>query len=202
MGKQMTCLAQFAGSEHTGTLLLETDELIFRGPPRWKAPLNGLVASTDGDWLVIRNQDGTARFQLREATSNWAHAINHPKTRIDKLGVKPDTRVLLIGLEDDAEFMAELRTRTESIDGGGRKKGYDTVFLRIEAVSDLARVAALSSRITPAGGIWLIHPKGRKDLSHDVLVGAGKAAGHIDNKTTRFSDTHTGLRFVIPRANR
>lgn len=33
-------------------------------------------------------------------------------------------------------------------------------------------------------------------------MAAGRAAGLVDNKTARISETHTGLRFVIPKASR
>jgi hypothetical protein len=35
-----------------------------------------------------------------------------------------------------------------------------------------------------------------------VLVGSAKKAGLIDTKTARFSDTHTGLKLVVPRNKR
>lgn len=201
MGRETTCRGRIGKRAVEGRLLLETDELILRGDDRWKAPLKGLSASSDGDWLVVRNADGEARFEVGPKANAWAHAINHPRTRLDKLGVTADSRVLVVGIEDE-ELLEELRGRTGAVDDGGRAKGYDVVFLGVESTDDLRRVATLSRRIDAAGGVWLIHPKGRKDLSHDVLVAAGKAAGLIDNKTARISDTHTGLRFVIPKARR
>lgn len=202
MGREAECTARIGTRTVAGRLLLETDDLIFRGPERWRTPLRGLTARAVDGWLVVAGDAGEARFELGHRTESWAHAINHPRTRIDKLGVTPASRVLVIGLEGEAGFMKELHGRTSNVDAGGRKKGYNVVFLRVEASRDLHRIAALSKRIDPAGGIWLIHPKGRPDLSHEVLVDAGKAAGLIDNKTARFSDTHTGLRFVIPKARR
>jgi hypothetical protein len=85
---------------------------------------------------------------------------------------------------------------------GGKGKDYDVAFLLVESTTDLQRLAGLRARIKPAGAIWIVHPKGRKVLSHDALVGAAKAAGLIDNKTARFSETHTGLKLVIPKASR
>ncbi|MEX0990889.1 MAG: hypothetical protein WD004_01275 [Actinomycetota bacterium] len=52
------------------------------------------------------------------------------------------------------------------------------------------------------GGIWVIHPKGRKDVSQTEIIRLGVAAGFVDNKVSAFSDTHTALRFVIPRVRR
>ena len=55
---------------------------------------------------------------------------------------------------------------------------------------------------TPDGGVWIVYPKGRKDIREADVMAAGRDLGLKDNKTCRFSDTHTGLRFVIPVAER
>lgn len=197
------CMAALEGWTGEGRLLLETDDLIFRGARRLAVPLKEVRSAEARDgWLLVSHTGGVVRFDLGDAAARWAHAITNPRTRADKLGVRAGSRVLLHGLEDDAAFVAELRARTDAIDSGGSETGYDLVFVRVEDVADLARLGPLAGRIGPAGGIWIVHPKGRPDLSHETMVAAAKAAGLVDNKTARFSDTHTALRFVIPRARR
>jgi hypothetical protein len=192
MGREARCRAALGAWAGEGKLLLETDDLLFRGESRLRVPLAEIrsAKATDG-WLIVTHRRGLARFDLGPAARRWADAINHPKTRIDKLGVKPSSRVLVVGLENDTGFTA-----------GGRARDHDLIFVSVEKVGDLKRLAALRGRIRPAGAIWIVHPKGRPDLSHDVLVRAAKAAGLIDNKTARFSASHTCLRFVIPRGAR
>ena len=56
--------------------------------------------------------------------------------------------------------------------------------------------------IVSNGAIWVVYPKGRKDIHELDVIAAGKAAGLVDNKVVGFSVTHTSLRFVIPLANR
>lgn len=203
MGREALCMAEFSGWTGDGKLLLETDDIVFRGAQRLRVQLRDLKkASADGGWLEIEHTGGTARFDLGNAAAKWAHAINNPKTRIDKLDVKAASKVLVDGLDDDVAFMEELRARTASVDTGGRERDYDLVFTRIENVDDLAGLESLAKRIKPAGAIWIVHPKGRPDLTHDVLVGAAKKAGLIDTKTARFSDTDTGLKLVVPKNKR
>ncbi len=48
----------------------------------------------------------------------------------------------------------------------------------------------------------MIRPKGRADLTEAMVLGAGRDAGMYDVKTARVSATHTGLKFVIPVADR
>jgi hypothetical protein len=48
----------------------------------------------------------------------------------------------------------------------------------------------------------VVSPKGRPEIGDVVVIAAAKRAGLVDNKVVRFSDTHTALRLVIPRARR
>ena len=56
--------------------------------------------------------------------------------------------------------------------------------------------------IVPNGSVWTVRRKGRKDLTEADVRAAGKAAGLVDVKVVRFSDTHTAEKFVIPVADR
>jgi hypothetical protein len=202
MGKETRCLGEYGGWVGEGKLLLETDDLIFRGATRLAIRLADIRKAEAADgWLTVTWNGGSARFDLGKAAANWAKAINNPRSRIDKLDVKPDSRVLVSGV-DDAEFLEELGERAAQVAEGARAKDYSLVFLRVDSAEDLEQLNDLRAHIQPAGAIWVIHPKGRKDLSHDVLVSAAKHAGLIDTKTARFSDTHTALKFVIPKADR
>ena len=52
------------------------------------------------------------------------------------------------------------------------------------------------------GAVWVVYPKGRPEISEVDVIRAGVEQGLVDNKVVRFSDTHTALRFVIPKARR
>jgi len=71
-----------------------------------------------------------------------------------------------------------------------------------EQKKDLARLASLRKAIVRNGAIWVVYPKGRKDIREMDVIATGKAAGLVDAKMAGFSPTHTSLRFVIPFANR
>jgi hypothetical protein len=123
------------------------------------------------------------------------------RTRIEKLGVKPDTDVLLLGIEEDAAFMKELRdigarTRTTG------KAPADMIFAVFRHHDDLRRLAPLVARIHSAGVIWTLRPKGSKDLKESEMMRAGKDAGLVDIKVVSFSAELTAEKFVIPRTAR
>jgi len=56
--------------------------------------------------------------------------------------------------------------------------------------------------MTRDGAIWVIRPRGSDAISEGDVMAAGKAAGLVDIKVARFSDTHSALKFVIPIGQR
>jgi hypothetical protein len=50
--------------------------------------------------------------------------------------------------------------------------------------------------------LWIIYPKGQKQITEADVRSAGLASGLTDTKVTSFSPTHTALKFVLPKAKR
>jgi hypothetical protein len=123
------------------------------------------------------------------------------RSLVEKLGVKPDSRVSLLGMEDGG-FLEELRAAGADLSVGRRRKQSDLIFLGVESIRDLGKIRGLEPSMARDGAVWVVYPKGRKDLRETDVIAAGVAAGLVDNKVVRFSDTHTALRFVIPVARR
>jgi hypothetical protein len=202
MGREAKCEAAFDGWTGSGRLLLETDDLIFRGPKRLAIARRSIESATaDAGWLEVRYPGGAARFELGPAAERWAHDISNPRTRIDKLDVKPASRTVIVGMRD-AEFAAELKARAGRIDGRLGAGPYDFIFFHAGATADLDRLGDLRQRIQTSGAIWVITPKGVRELGHDPLVRAAKVAGLVDVKTARFSETLTALKLMIPTSRR
>jgi DUF3052 family protein len=121
---------------------------------------------------------------------------------LDKLGVKPGSRVALIDIGDKT-FQRELKTRTSDLTVGGPAPDTDLVFLAADSIDELGPLSGLRSRLKPNGAIWVISRKGREATLRDVdVIEAARSAGLVDNKVVSFSATHTALRLVIPRALR
>ena len=120
---------------------------------------------------------------------------------IDKLGVKPEQRVVVLGVEN-AEFLKDLADRVPKYSAGRLVKDADLIFFSAEALADLSPLKSLLRSMQRNGAIWVVYPKGQKHIREIYVITAGKAAGLVDNKVCSFSATHTALRFVVPVANR
>ena len=128
---------------------------------------------------------------------------------LDKLGVKPGSRVAVVGL-DDPSFLNLLRERTADVVTGQPRSPCDLVFIAVTKLSELAVLKEAKRWIEPNGAVWLIRPKGgraarrrgervgsRVELRDTDLIAAGLAAGLVDNKIASFSETHGAMRFVF-----
>ncbi len=124
----------------------------------------------------------------------------YEKSRIEKLGVRPGMRVSVLGIRD-AAFHAELVAAGADVSLRLRRHS-DMIFVAIDDHAGLARLGRLEPSLERNGAVWSVFPKGRRELRDVDVIGAGVAAGLVDNKVIRFSKTHTALRSVIPLARR
>lgn len=202
MGQEAVCRCLFEGALSEGKAHLESDRLIFRGTFRLSIPFSDVksLESKEGK-LEMTFSEGTALFDLGPLAEKWEKKIRDPKSRIDKLGVKPNSRVALVGKLDE-DFLEELRSVTSDISEGAPQKDSDAVFLRVEEKNDLKRLRSLQEKIRRNGAIWVIAPKGKPETREADVMAAGKEAGLVDVKVVRFSETHTAHKFVIPVARR
>ncbi len=202
MGNEADCTLRIGTKRWERRALLESDELIFRGTQRWKVSFKDVRAIDvrDGTLALITAQ-GIARLDLGERAAKWAQKIRSPRGRMDKLGVKPESRVGIAGIAD-AVFDAELAARTKNIGPWRGARGLDVVIAAVASHAELAQIREMKKCIAPAGGIWLVYLKGRREFGENDVRAAGIAAGLVDNKVMAFSSTQSALRLVIPIAAR
>lgn len=205
------------GSEAKGTLRqgseahavkahLNTDRVELRGGARLDIPFSAIksVAASAGGALTIVHAGGRAILELGDRTTaeKWALKIRYPKSLIDKLGVKPESRVAVLGV-DDPEFLKQLGDRLGVTPGVQLAAGLDFIFHAADSEAELAKLKTLKRSLQPAGAIWVVSLKGKAAKIKDIdVMRAARAAGLVDNKVCGFSATHTALKLVIPKAER
>lgn len=201
MRAEAACSVRFGHKTSTGKALLETSELIFRGEFRLVIPFSEIemVDASDGQ-LKVTCSGGTATFELGAKAEQWARKIRNPKSIIDKLGIKPGHRVVVLDVAD-AGFMDQLRERGAAVSTRAVKNA-DAIFVHAETLAGLAGLRQLVAHIKRDGAIWTVTPKGQGGIKDTDVMGIGKAAGLVDVKVVSFSGTHAAHKFVIPKAVR
>ncbi len=116
-----------------------------------------------------------------------------------KLGVKPESRVLIVAAPPDFGLDplpagATLHTRAGA-------SAYDVVLAFCPDVRRLReRFAKSAGRLTTAGALWIAWPKRASgvatDLDENVVRDHGLAEGLVDVKVAAIDETWSGLKFV------
>jgi hypothetical protein len=206
MGNEVICTVEFAKQRCEGKALLETSELIFRGNFRLRIPFAAMksVEAVKGE-LRVQGPDGLAVFDLGKNAAKWQEKILHPKSRIEKLGVKRGARVSVLG-NFDADFLRELAELTDNVDTAAIAKNVEWVFFAAPSMKELSRVSQHAKKMKGAMkgnvALWIVYPKGQKEIRETDVIAAGRDAGLKDIKVVGFSPTHTALKFVIPLGQR
>jgi hypothetical protein len=206
MGNEASCTAHFGKRKLTGKALLETSEILFRpvdGSPRLRIPFSTIKSAkaVDGE-LRLQSADGSAIFDLGANAEKWCQKILHPKTRPEKLGLKPGMNVALVG-DFDQDFAKELRAITQNIQDTKIDATSELIFLSVGSTKSLATGIDKAARtIRGATALWIVYPKGKKEITENDVLSAGRKAGLKDVKVVGFSATHTALKFVVPLERR
>ena len=204
MGYDATCTLRYEGKTARGTAQLEQKQLVFRGTVRLVIPLAAITTATARDGtLYLRFGEKAAELGIGSAAEKWARRIANPPSRLDKLGVKSGMAIAAIGVSDDG-FLAEVTGRARKVarKAPAAARPVDLIFYGVDHRDALGGIAALARLIKPDGALWIVRPKGRKDITEAETMAAGKRAGLVDVKVVSFSETHTAEKFVIPVAKR
>jgi hypothetical protein len=197
MGQELECKARIRRrAAMEGKAQLETDFVLFRGPERIKVSFGELTSvKAEGGVLKLEFAGGPVELELGTAAEKWARKILNPPSLMDKLGVKADLTVRLIGGFDEFEpgFGKELAERQAVVVAKGK---CNLLFLAAGRSAELERIRKLKANLKPGGALWVIYPKGVPQIKEIRVIQAGRAAGMKDVKVARFSATHTALKFV------
>jgi hypothetical protein len=136
----------------------------------------------------------------------------------DKLGIKPEMAVRVVGVKTSTPGAKELLAKIEAKTGRKfvtAKTAADVILYWPKTAEEIVPTLAgihrmpLKAQIVPNGGIWVITAKknctsasGMAYYNQDALIPMGKAAGLVDNKICSLNDCESAMRFVIRKTER
>lgn len=202
MGFEATCTAMLGGQRSKGTARLEEDTLRFDGDfqVRWAFRDMGAIRVT-GSTVVVEHPQGALRLELGEKAQKWYERLRTSRSRLDRLGISRNERVLLAGF-DDPSFRAELAEREVDLARSPLRSDNDTIVGAVRRPEELARLTTWKSRMQPNGKMWVLWPRGGADLKEEDVRARGKQLGMVDVLVARFSDDWSALKLVVRKENR
>lgn len=197
MGKETTAKVTVGSKKAECVVLLEGTEIVIRGELKRKVPrarMKGLAAVGG----VLSFEDGGERVKIElgeKAAAAWRDAIENPRSRVEKLGVKAGMTVCVLG-DAGRDAVGEVEAVSGSKVSRRLVKSADVVLLVVREVAELETLATVKGSLAESGAVWVLWPKGRKDLRHEEVVAAAKRSGLVQTKSVGFSEELSGLRLV------
>ncbi len=170
----------------SGRLALETSEIIYRSDAlRLKISLKDIRSATaEGGSLIIAWSGAQAVFEIGPKAPKWVDKILNPPSLATKLGIKPGLKISIRGDLGSAFKPAPL------------VPGSDIILFHAATLEDLEEVPKLITSLAPKGALWIIYPKGRKDIRESDVRSAALGAGLVDIKVAAFDKTLTATKWV------
>jgi hypothetical protein len=190
-GQKVNCKADFA-----------SDHVTFSGGRRGEVPYTKVqVLGTAKGVLRLRVDGALMDFPLGTKVDRVAAKIRKPPTLMEKLGVHSGLKVAVVNIEAKA-FNVELAKSAPDAIHGEPGRPVDLLFLAVRGRDELDRIAGMERHLKPDGGLWVVYPKGKRDLRESDVLAAGREAGLKDQKVARVSTEFTALKFVRPMESR
>ncbi len=125
------------------------------------------------------------------------------KPLAEKLGVKPDSTLVLIGAPDGAKRLLEPLPPGATLRHGNRGRREMTIWF-VTSERELARRFDTIAKAVAEGTLWMAWPKRSSgvetDLTEDVIRDVALAAGMVDTKVCAIDETWSGLRLTQRRS--
>ncbi len=179
---------------------LEGDALIVRGAARVRVARGDItdVSAHDGV-LTITHAGGTVQLTLGDAAEKWRTKIlEGPRSRAQKLGVKPGMLVTLVHVNDPTIGREIVEAGGVLVDEHLRdpSSAVDLLLLEVRTAADLAHVTQHAAAIG-SGAMWVIHPNGTPDVADTAIFAVADRLGLVYTKVMSFSTGMSAERLSV-----
>jgi hypothetical protein len=170
MGTEITGEAKYRRASYRVSLHLDSKTLTLRDELKLSIPLKDIrqAIPKDGQLTVAWNDEKIV-LHVGPQSERLAKKILNPPSLLEKLGIKPNSAVSVLGL-DDKPFLKDLRQRAGSVTDGKAKPQSDIIIVRVDGRKNLERLKALRGSLKSNGAIWVLWKKGSEGLERRERV--------------------------------
>lgn len=205
MGYEADIEVWIDGVSARGKAMLEEREILFRPEGKRGATVRVVLdgateLSADDGTLIVKNTESELRFVLGRAAAKWLAKAKAPPSRLAKLGLRDGVRFVVRNVDDPA-FDAELAA-AGLVPSSRLSKAIDVVLYCARSQADLDVIESFIEKTSSAVAIWVVWPKGKKELTETHVRARAHEAGLVDVKVVRFSDLLSALKLVVRKSER
>ena len=92
--------------------------------------------------------------------------------------------------EDEVGFQKELKASKADILTAQDSTAAEATFLFANTTNALAKATTFAKKLKSAEALWIVYPKGRKEITENPAISAGRKAGLKDVKVVIFGDAY------------
>ncbi len=197
MGYEAQVLCELGSERQTVLALLESQELVLRGPLRRRFLIACMAAPrVDRGALTFESNDGdTVALHLGdELARKWLKKIQTPPPPLAaKLGIGAHQPAAVLGPVTDSHLAQALHGATTEDSGRAT-----VLVVMLHSMGDLEAAVAQHASM-PCRGVWLVHRKGPDAALPDARIReAMRERGYKDHKITGVSAEWTATRYAKP----
>ncbi len=201
MGYELSCPVDWRDERYAAKVLLETNEITCRGELKLKIKFSEIEKlNANNGQLSVETAKGKLTIHNGTQAEKWLKRIQTPKSTFEKLGIAPGMTLSVVG-EAPASFLSELDS-VRIILIPFSEFNSEATFIFAETLSDLAVLEEMAELLNGPRPIWIVYPKGIKEIRETDVITAGRQAGLTDIKVVAFSERYTALKFVRPVTER
>jgi hypothetical protein len=195
MGREATCLCDWAGTTAEVKALLESGEIILRGTMRKRicfSELKHIKANADRLSFIVAGEK--VQLHLGPTAAKWAAVITTPPpTLARKLGITDKTIVRVIGDVCD-EALSEALAEAASV----ATEDASIIVACVDSPGTLnAALRTAKPQLLKGVPIWMVYAKGPGHAINETSIRSLlRENGMIDTKVASVSAKFTALRFI------
>jgi len=201
MAMESACKLQIGRNHYDGRVRMEADHIDFTGSTKYRFRLTEIRSPRqDSDTLLFdfHGSPVILRLSSLRAATNWFEYMLHPRTLVDKLGVREGHRVRVLNL-DDQDLVSMIQGRNATVISQSAT-ACDMVMLGVERPSELRQIADLSEELHAEGAIWVVLPKSVRTVTKANVHAAAREAGLSQTEVVDYSETQAAYKMVRPAA--
>lgn len=149
-----------------------------------------------GTYVHIRYPEGEARLEMQDVrrARRYAKKMEDAPSPLEVLGAKRGDAIAVVGLPESWVYRLLRRRRLRPADG--EPVALDMLVVGISDEAGLASLPALASRVRRGGTLWVVYPRGHREIRTDTIADAGKALRLKGELELHVSSRHSALKFT------
>ncbi len=149
-----------------------------------------------GTFIHIRFPEGEAKLDMEDKrrARRFARKMEDAPSPLEALGAKKGDAVAVVGLPDAWVYRLLRRRRLQVTDSA--PSGLDLMVIGVSDERSLASIPALAPLVRVGGALWIVYPRGHREISTDRVAEAARALDLRGELELHVSSRHSALKLV------